>query len=243
MFQLKVIIILLSIVISISHSYYSILGISKDATQDDIRKAYHTLALKWHPDKNKDNEDNAQRKFIEITEAYEALSNKDRNKDNNNNNNNNNDDNDNDCNFGGCNNNNNSNNYTQGDFFERANKIFEQFMKDNDYNMFHANMHHSSHQHAHGGTFASFWEGIDSNNQAQGGNTMQVSSSSVSESVETQTVNGRTLTKKIRREDTYINGRVSSKVEETWLGSDGIQHHRTLTYDNNNNTPTSIVEK
>lgn len=51
--------------------YYDVLGISKDASKQDIRKAYRTLARKYHPDVNK--EDDAQDKFIEAKEAYEVL--------------------------------------------------------------------------------------------------------------------------------------------------------------------------
>ncbi|KAG7453736.1 hypothetical protein JOB18_001972 [Solea senegalensis] len=54
--------------------YYQILGVHKNATQDDIKKAYRKLALKWHPDKNPDNKDEAERKFKELSEAYEVLS-------------------------------------------------------------------------------------------------------------------------------------------------------------------------
>ncbi|KAM8857190.1 dnaJ homolog subfamily B member 2 isoform 1-T1 [Synchiropus picturatus] len=54
--------------------YYNILGVSRTATQDEIKKAYRKLALKWHPDKNPDNKEEAERKFKEVAEAYEVLS-------------------------------------------------------------------------------------------------------------------------------------------------------------------------
>ncbi|XP_022915199.1 dnaJ protein homolog 1 [Onthophagus taurus] len=54
--------------------YYKILGISKNATDDDIKKAYRKLALKYHPDKNK--APGAEEHFKEVAEAYEVLSDK-----------------------------------------------------------------------------------------------------------------------------------------------------------------------
>jgi len=52
--------------------YYDVLGLSKSATPAQIKSAYRKLALKWHPDRNKDSA--AEEKFKEINEAYEILS-------------------------------------------------------------------------------------------------------------------------------------------------------------------------
>lgn len=53
--------------------YYQILGISRNATPDEIKKAYKKMALKWHPDRNHDNQKEATEKFKEISEAFQVL--------------------------------------------------------------------------------------------------------------------------------------------------------------------------
>jgi molecular chaperone DnaJ len=57
--------------------YYELLGVKKDASEDDLKKAYRALAKKYHPDKNKGNKE-AENKFKEISEAYAVLSDKDK---------------------------------------------------------------------------------------------------------------------------------------------------------------------
>jgi len=57
--------------------YYEILGIIKSASQEEIKKAYRKLALKYHPDRNK-NDKSAEAKFKEASEAYHVLSDKER---------------------------------------------------------------------------------------------------------------------------------------------------------------------
>ena len=54
--------------------YYEILGVSKDAGVDEIKKSYRKKALQYHPDRNPDNKE-AESKFKEAAEAYEVLSN------------------------------------------------------------------------------------------------------------------------------------------------------------------------
>ncbi|MCH8206778.1 MAG: J domain-containing protein, partial [Chloroflexi bacterium] len=52
--------------------YYDILGVSRSASEEDIRKAFRRLALEYHPDRNKS--DGAGERFKEINEAYQVLS-------------------------------------------------------------------------------------------------------------------------------------------------------------------------
>lgn len=54
--------------------YYNILKVNRNANDDDLKKAYRRLAMKWHPDKNPNNKKEAETKFKQISEAYEVLS-------------------------------------------------------------------------------------------------------------------------------------------------------------------------
>ena len=56
----------------LSTSHYDILQIKQDATNDEIKRSFRILALKYHPDKNKSSE--SKEKFLRIVEAYEVLS-------------------------------------------------------------------------------------------------------------------------------------------------------------------------
>uniref|UniRef100_A0A8D0C0E2 J domain-containing protein n=1 Tax=Salvator merianae TaxID=96440 RepID=A0A8D0C0E2_SALMN len=54
--------------------YYKILDVPQSASMNDIKKAYRSKVLRWHPDKNPDNRTEAEQKFKEIVEAYKVLS-------------------------------------------------------------------------------------------------------------------------------------------------------------------------
>ncbi|KAM7378148.1 hypothetical protein PAMA_013170 [Pampus argenteus] len=69
---LAVHVLLISEFILAKRDYYDILGVPKDASERQIKKAFHKLALKYHPDRNKGPD--AEAKFREMAEAYETLS-------------------------------------------------------------------------------------------------------------------------------------------------------------------------
>jgi len=76
-------VILMALFVSVTESksnedYYDILGVSKSANAKEIKKAFRKLAVKYHPDKNKDPD--AETKFREIAEAYDVLSDSDKRK-------------------------------------------------------------------------------------------------------------------------------------------------------------------
>ncbi|MEI7636588.1 MAG: DnaJ C-terminal domain-containing protein [Syntrophus sp. (in: bacteria)] len=57
-----------------AEDYYQLLGVDKKAGTEEIKKAYRKLALKWHPDRNPNNKNQAEEKFKKISEAYAVLS-------------------------------------------------------------------------------------------------------------------------------------------------------------------------
>ena len=61
-----------------SLDYYAILCLSFRASDEDIKRAYRRLAMRWHPDKNPDAVEEATEKFRNISEAYEVLSSRER---------------------------------------------------------------------------------------------------------------------------------------------------------------------
>ena len=52
--------------------YYRILEVDRSAKEDDLKKAYRKLAMKWHPDKNPNSNKEAEAKFKKISEAYDV---------------------------------------------------------------------------------------------------------------------------------------------------------------------------
>ena len=62
---------------STKRDYYEILGVSKSAGADEIKKAYRKVAMQYHPDRNPDDKE-AEDKFKEAAEAYEVLSDSDK---------------------------------------------------------------------------------------------------------------------------------------------------------------------
>lgn len=57
-----------------SFNYYEVLGVAKTATEVELKKAYRQAALRWHPDKNPDDKESAEKMFKQVSEAYQVLS-------------------------------------------------------------------------------------------------------------------------------------------------------------------------
>merc|ERR1719229_1065718 len=57
-------------------NFYKVLGVEKNASEKDIKRAYRKLAMKWHPDRNPKNKKKAEENFKKISAAYEVLSDK-----------------------------------------------------------------------------------------------------------------------------------------------------------------------
>ena len=55
--------------------YYKVLNVERNSTEDEIKKAYRKLAMKYHPDRNKGDK-NAEKKFKEVNEAYQTIGDK-----------------------------------------------------------------------------------------------------------------------------------------------------------------------
>jgi curved DNA-binding protein CbpA len=64
----------LSIVVLAGEDYYKLLGVPRNADDKAIKKSFKKLALKYHPDKNPDNKEQAEQQFMKISHAYEVLS-------------------------------------------------------------------------------------------------------------------------------------------------------------------------
>lgn len=57
---------------NMGRDYYAILGVERSANEEELRKAYKKSAMKWHPDRNRNNKETAEKKFKEISEAYQV---------------------------------------------------------------------------------------------------------------------------------------------------------------------------
>eukprot|EP00441_Pelagodinium_beii_P012218 CAMPEP_0197698260 /NCGR_PEP_ID=MMETSP1338-20131121/119069_1 /TAXON_ID=43686 ORGANISM="Pelagodinium beii, Strain RCC1491" /NCGR_SAMPLE_ID=MMETSP1338 /ASSEMBLY_ACC=CAM_ASM_000754 /LENGTH=163 /DNA_ID=CAMNT_0043281613 /DNA_START=40 /DNA_END=529 /DNA_ORIENTATION=- len=57
-----------------SEDPFKVLGVSRDASQEEVKAAYRKLALKWHPDRNADNKAEAEAKFKQVSKAYSIVS-------------------------------------------------------------------------------------------------------------------------------------------------------------------------
>jgi DnaJ-class molecular chaperone len=66
--------LLLALSLALCEDYYQTLGLKRGADDNQIKKAFKKMAIKFHPDKNKDDPEGAKQKFQKIANAYETLS-------------------------------------------------------------------------------------------------------------------------------------------------------------------------
>ena len=176
--------------------YYEILGVKKDATEQEIKKAYRKLAIRWHPDKNPDNKEEAEERFKEISEAYSVLSDPKKRQE---------------YDYGGA-------TFDFGDFdFGDAHEIFKNFFGGNDpFSMFDDDDDFFSKDGFFGNKKKGGF-GFGMNMKDMFGDDNDFGGFGESTQTVSQTINGKTVTKTITTKRGK-DGKVEKKVKETVNG-------------------------